>query len=219
MTATFSDSHYLQNSGNHLPSLTVSFLRSVLGITSTCSALYRLSCGVLCWPHQVSQVMPPPPAAGPAGSRGEGNRPGSGSCVTCPPGRRPNGFLWALGLGGAITHLAIEPRPPGGEHVLAEPGPAPAAALPGGGVQDLHVRVARHPVHAEVGRLPRPARLGAAHACGNKWERMRERRGRPGRASARPAGHVRGWHGDTSPLAFGQASAAFQPDPGMEASH
>lgn len=24
------------------------------------------------------------------------------------------------------------------------------------------------PVHTEVGRLPRPARLGAAHACGNK---------------------------------------------------
>lgn len=71
---------------------------------------------------------------------------------------------------GCVTHLSIQPRPPGREHVLAEPGGAPAAPPPRGGVQDLHVRAAHDPVHAEVGRLPGLAGLGAAHACRERVE-------------------------------------------------
>lgn len=107
----------------------------------------------------------------------------------------PEGFLGAPGLGGwrasrkgAVTHLSVEPRPPGGEHVLAEPGRAPAAAFPSGGVEDLHVRVARDPVHAEVGRLPRPARLCAAHTCGNKLKQRHRAAAQEPRA--RPTGHI-----------------------------
>lgn len=63
------------------------------------------------------------------------------------------------------TYLPAQPRPPRGERVLAEPGRAPAAPLPGGGLQNLHVRVAQDPVHTEGGRLSGLACLGAAHAC------------------------------------------------------
>lgn len=98
----------------------------------------------------------------------------------CPPGCRPGGILsapglcrgWSPGLTvpsfhtkQSVTHLPVQPRPPGGQHVLAEPGRAPTAPFPGGGVQDLQVRAAHDPVHAEVGRLSGLANLGAAHAC------------------------------------------------------
>lgn len=152
------------------------------GVTSKTPAPSRWACGELGRRKQTRQPLV--------------------SCV--PLGADPTAFCGPLAFvagwlprGGALTHLSIEPRPPGGEDVLAEPGPAPTAALPGGGIQDLHVRVARHPVHAEVGRLPRPARLGAAHACGNKWERVHEHRGRAGGAG-QTRGHARLQAGGTT---------------------
>lgn len=68
-----------------------------------------------------------------------------------------------------VTYPAIQPRPPCRQHVLAEPGGAPAAPPPGGGVDNLQVRAAHDPVHAEGGRLPRLARLGVTHACQGRW--------------------------------------------------
>ena len=62
-------------------------------------------------------------------------------------------------------YLSVKPRPPRGEHVLAEPRGAPAAPPAGGAIDNLHVGVAHHPVHAEVWGLSRLARLGMAHTC------------------------------------------------------
>lgn len=120
----------------------------------------------------VSRVAPLPPTlsrwATPAWWEFGRGWPGDQLCVLVPWGRL--GGLWALGLTATITHLPVELCPPGGQHVLAEPGGAPAVAPAGGGVQDLHVRIAHHPVHAEAGRLAGLAGLSAADACRNKWE-------------------------------------------------
>lgn len=47
--------------------------------------------------------------------------------------------------------------------MLAEPGGAPAAPLPGCGVNDLQVGAAHDPVGTEVGRLSRLPGLGVTH--------------------------------------------------------
>lgn len=76
--------------------------------------------------------------------------------LACNEGRSPSAAAAAprphpKGSERSWRYLPVKPRPPGGERVLAEPGRAPTAPLPGGGVDDLHVRIAQDPVDAEVG--------------------------------------------------------------------
>lgn len=153
--------------------------------------------------------------------------------MSCVPCCRPNGILGAPGLcpgwsprptvrsspeEECVTYLSVQPRPPGGQHVLAEPRRAPAAPLPGGSIQNLYVRVAHDPVHTEVGRLSRPACLGAAHACWGRWRNQRQHSA--GLPRARPAaGGVcarAGWHSRMppfSPLTLGRVITSLQLEP------
>lgn len=66
------------------------------------------------------------------------------------------------------TYPTMQPCPPSRKHVFAEPGWAPTAPLPSGGINDLQVGAAHDPVGTEVGRLSWLPGLCVTHACQEK---------------------------------------------------
>lgn len=67
-----------------------------------------------------------------------------------------------------MRYLAVQAHPAAVQSVLAQPGGSTQIVFPRGGVDHLEALVAHGPVHAEVGRFSRLARLRVAYSCGTR---------------------------------------------------